>query len=259
MSTSDGEQVVQSVDRAIQILEILAREGAVGVSDIARHLQVHRSTAFRLLATLEARDLVEQETHRGTYRLGLGMLRLAGDVTARLDVAAVAKAACDEVTAAVNETSNVAILDDGAAVNIAQATGANAVAIARQYVGQRSPLHATSTGKVLLAFATPDLLRATIDAGLERFTPDTLTDPAALTAHLAQVRENGWAAALQEWEAETNAISVPVHGRGGAVVAALSVTAPEFRMPPEELPALAAILRLHADRLGGRLEAGQGA
>lgn len=249
----DSEPIVQSVDRAVQILEMLARDGSAGVTDIARSLGVHRSTAFRLLATLEARHLVEQESHRGTYRLGLGVLRLAGDVTAQLDIAAVARSACDEVTAQLNETSNVAILDDGAAVNIAQATGANAVAIARQYVGQRTPLHATSTGKVLLAHAPRAVFDAIAVDGLEQCTPRTIVDAAALAEHLAQVRADGWAAAREEWEPETNAIAVPVRDGSGEVVAALSVTAPGFRLPPERLPEVAAVLHGHATRLGSYL------
>ncbi|WP_454860877.1 helix-turn-helix domain-containing protein [Promicromonospora soli] len=83
MRTAEDAALVQSVDRAAHILELLSDAGPMGVSDVSRHLGVHRSTAFRLLATLEGRHLVEQETHRGLYRLGLGLLRLAGGVSHR--------------------------------------------------------------------------------------------------------------------------------------------------------------------------------
>ncbi len=252
----ENDQIVQSVDRALQILELLGGVRSAGVSEISRELGVHRSTAFRLLATLEARDLVEQETQRGTYRLGLGVLRLAGDVTARMDIVTEAQAVCEAVAAGLNETSNVAILDEGAAVNIAQATGTNAVAIVRQYVGRRTPLHATSTGKVLLAYAPPhvrdELLAA---ADLEACTPHTITRVDELAQHLAEVRHRGWASAVEEWEPDTNALAVPVRGAGGEVVAALSVTAPTFRMSPEGFPALADLLRDYAGQLGVRLGA----
>jgi DNA-binding IclR family transcriptional regulator len=81
-----GGPGVQSVDRALVILEVLARVGAAGVTEIAAELGVHKSTAFRLVATLEAHRLVEQVDDRGKYRLGVGVLRLAGATTARLDV-----------------------------------------------------------------------------------------------------------------------------------------------------------------------------
>lgn len=77
---------VQSVDRALSILGLLARRGSLGVTEIARELGVHKSTAFRLVATLEAHDLVAQRTDRGTYRLGVGIQRLAGATTGRLDL-----------------------------------------------------------------------------------------------------------------------------------------------------------------------------
>ena len=89
--TAAGAAPVQSVDRAITILELLAREGESSVTEIAARLGVHKSTAFRLLATLESHRLVEQVNDRGRYRLGVGNLRLAGATTARLDVVSEAR------------------------------------------------------------------------------------------------------------------------------------------------------------------------
>lgn len=252
-SDSTPEGTVQSVDRAIQILEMLSEARSLGVSEISRQLGVHRSTAFRLLATLEGRNLVEQEEKRGTYSLGLGVLRLAGHITARMDIVKDAQAVCDDLTAEVNETSNVAILDNGAAVNITQTTGTRLVSVTRQYVGQRTPLHATSTGKVLLAHAPNDVLLATLAHPLEQCTAHTITDAVALEDHLQQVREQEWAAAIEEWEYDTNALAVPVRGLGGKVVAALSLTAPSFRMSSGSFPELVELLHRHAQQLSTRL------
>jgi len=250
-----GGGSVQSVDRAIQILEILSDASSLGVSEISRRLGVHRSTAFRLLATLEARNLVEQEERRGEYQLGFGVLRLAGRVTARMDIVKDAQQVCDELTADLNETSNVAILDSGAAVNVTQATGTRLVSVTRQYVGQRTPLHATSTGKVLLAHAPSAVVRQALSQDLEQCTVNTLTAPAALEEHLTLVRDRGWAAAVEEWEYDTNALAVPVLGQHGTVVAALSITAPSFRMPESSFPDLVEVLLRHARQLGARLGA----
>src|SRR5438034_477278 len=79
-------QSVQSVDRAVAILEILARDGEAGVTEVARELDVHKSTASRLLAALDRRELVTQDAARGKFRLGIGIVRLAGAASARLDV-----------------------------------------------------------------------------------------------------------------------------------------------------------------------------
>lgn len=241
---------MQSVDRALEILSLLAEHDALGVSEIARHLDVHRSTAFRLLATLEARDFVEQETHRGTYRLGVSVLRLSTQVTGRMDLSKAAQPVCDALTAQVNETSNIAILDQGAAVNITQASSSHVVGVTQQYVGRGTPLHATSTGKVLLAFHRPDP-GALLPGELERFTPATITDRDALLAHLDQVRAQGWATSVREWEDEMNAVAVPVVGAGGDVIAALSLTAPSFRMTAQDLPGHVGTLQRYARQLGG--------
>lgn len=252
-SAEADQPIVQSADRALHILELLADNGELGVSAIARALGVHRSTAFRLLVTLEARRFVSQEEHRGTYRLGAGALRIAGSVAVRLDLSREAQEVCDAVTAVLGETSNVAILDDLAAVNVAQATGSSSVAVRDQFVGQRTPLHATSSGKTLLAAAGEDVLRAVVAEPLERFSDTTITDPDALRSELERIRERGWGSAEAEWQEHVNAIAVPVVATDGSVFAALSTTAPAFRLPAEEFPARATVLREHADALSRRL------
>ena len=91
---SSGSGPIQSVDRAAAILEILARDGEAGVTEIARELDVHKSTASRLLAALDRRELVAQDTARGKFRLGLGIVRLAGAVGRRLDVVQQSRPVC---------------------------------------------------------------------------------------------------------------------------------------------------------------------
>lgn len=252
MSAPGETSAVQSADRVLQILEILADNGPTGVSAIARELGVHRSTAFRLLATLEGRRFVVQETHRGTYSLGAGALRIAGAVALRLDLAHEAQHICNEVTARMGETSNVAILIEDAAVNIAQTTGTSSVSVRDQYVGQRTPLHATSSGKALLAYAD-DAVITRVSQSLEGFSDATIVDSAKLQAELAGVRERGWGSALSEWQDHTNAVAVPVFSTDGSVVAALSITAPAFRLPSELLPGYADELREFAKELARRL------
>src|SRR3954451_9621929 len=125
MRTEDGRSgdrsttaPVQSVDRALSVLEILAVRGEAGVTEIAAELGVHKSTAFRLVAVLETRGFVEQLADRGKYRLGFGIVRLAGATTAQLDLAREGRRTCAELAALVGETVNIAILDGGRAVNV---------------------------------------------------------------------------------------------------------------------------------------------
>ena len=170
MSNARGESTggVQSVDRAVSVLEILAQRGEAGVSEVAADIGVHKSTAFRLLAALEERELVEQTQERGKYRLGFGILRLASAVPGQLDVTQQARAVCEQLAAQLGETVNIAVRRSHFVVNIDQARGPSAVAT-HNWVGELTPLHATSSGKVLLALH--DTRRAPKAVGLDRACP----------------------------------------------------------------------------------------
>src|SRR5688572_19015154 len=141
---------VQSVDRAVSVLEILAREGSAGVSEVAAEIGVHKSTAFRLLAALEERDLVEQNSERGKYQLGFGILRLASAIPGHLDMVRQARPVVDDLAQRFDETINLAVIREHYSVHVQQALGSAAVA-SQNWVGQLTPLHATSSGKILLA------------------------------------------------------------------------------------------------------------
>jgi DNA-binding IclR family transcriptional regulator len=250
--SNTGAVLVQSVDRAVTVLEILARCGEAGVTEIAAELGVHKSTASRLVGALQRRGLVDQLGERGKYRLGLGMVRLAGAAAARADLPRVAGEVCEWLAGELGETVNVAVLHDGQAVNISQALGRAAVS-SYNWVGRRTPSHATSSGKVLLAFAPAAQRRAVLDGPLPGFTEHTVTDPGALERVLSEVERVGWAATTQELEAGLNAVAAPVRGADGRVVAAISASGPAYRLPPTAFPAVAARLAEAAERLTVRL------
>ncbi|QFY07176.1 helix-turn-helix domain-containing protein [Nonomuraea phyllanthi] len=236
---------VQSVDRAIAILEILAREGDSRVTDLATELDVHKSTASRLLAALEHGGLVEQSGDRGRYRLGFGVIRLAGAATAQLDLAKESRPICLRLAETVGETVNIAVPRDGDAVNISQVRGPAAIS-GHNWVGQRTPSHATSSGKVLLAYGALRVL-----AELERYTPRTITSPDGLG--LDEIRERGWASTVEELELGLNAVAAPIRGRDGSVVAAVSASGPSYRLTPQRLPEVAARLMEAAREISQRL------
>ena len=164
---------VQSVDRALTILERLARHGEAGVTELAQGLDVHKSTAFRLVATLEQHGLVEQTEDRGKYRLGVGLLRLAGATTARLDVVQEARPLSRKLAADTGETVNVAVLADRSALYLDQVAGSSQLQ-SHNWVGQHIPLHATANGKVLLSGLDGDQLDETLGS-LAAYTDMTIT------------------------------------------------------------------------------------
>ena len=249
---SEGSAGVQSVDRALTILEVLARVGEAGVTEIAGELDVHKSTAFRLVSTLEAHRLVEQTSERGRYRLGVGVLRLAGATTARLDLVQEARPVCRQLAADTGETVNIAVLSESSALYLDQIAGSSALQ-PHNWVGQHIPLHATSNGKVLLS-GLDDAQVSAILGTLSRYTTTTITKKGKLREELATVRERGYAVAVDELEEGLTAIAAPIRNAHGDVVASMSVSGPTFRLSDarvdEALPLLVEAAGEVSHRLG---------
>ncbi|MFF9093963.1 IclR family transcriptional regulator [Streptomyces sp. NPDC014776] len=249
---SPAQSPVQSVDRAAGILEFLARQEEAGVTEMAAELGVHKSTASRLATALELRGLIEQTEERGKFRLGLGLVRLAGAATVRLGLAQQSRPVCERLAARVAETINVAILDRDTAINIDQVLGPSAITT-HNWLGRRTPLHATSSGKILLAHLPEAERERRLAAPLRRYTPRTLTDPHLLRAQLTTVRTEGCAYSVEELEAGLNAVAAPVVGLDGQVVAALSASGPSFRLTAPRLREAGALVRTAAEEISGRL------
>ncbi|CUR56258.1 Transcriptional regulator, IclR family [metagenome] len=250
-SDSSSNSGVQSVDRAITILEVLARFGEMGVTEVAGELDVHKSTAFRLMSTLEGRGLVEQSSERGKYRLGVGLLRLAGATTARLDVVQEARPICKALAAASGETVNVAVLSESSALYLDQVAGSSALQ-PHNWVGQHIPLHATSNGKVLLSGLAGDRLDEVLH-GLPAYTALTITKRSALRRELDVVREQGYAVAVDELEVGLTAVAAPIHNAHGDVIASLSVSGPTFRLGATKIEAVLPQLTQAAEEISHRL------
>lgn len=249
---------VQSVDRALTILKLLAADGELGVTEIAGLLGVHKSTASRLLGTLETHGLAEQLPDRGRYRLGVGVLRLAGATRSRLDIVRESRPITGPLAAAVGETVNLVILSGSETLYLDQVAGPSALQI-HNWIGRRNPVHATANGRVLLAHATPAETEAVLAAvrlptgRLRALTPHTITDSAVLLRALEQVRRDGYATAVDELEVGLTAVAAPIRGVDGSVIASVSVSGPSFRLDKSRLPAVAAATREAAAAVSARM------
>ena len=246
---------VQSVDRALAILEHLARVGELGVTELAAELGVHKSTAFRLVGTLEGHGLVEQTEERGKYRLGVGLLRLAGATTARLDVVQEARPVCKRLAAETGETVNVAVLSERSALYLDQVAGTSTLQ-PHNWVGQHIPLHATSNGKVLLSGLDPDRRAALLDELLDRlpaYTDLTVTRRDRLEEEIERAAREGYAVAVDELEEGLTALAAPVRNAHGDVIASMSVSGPSFRLQGPRIEEALGSLRAAADEVSRRL------
>jgi len=243
---------LRSVNRALRTLELIAEAGELGVTELGRRLGVHKATASRLAATLARRGLIERDPVSDRYRLGFGLIRLAGAAMAGLDLVSSARPVLEELAEQTRETVTLGVVSGDEVVSIDQVTGTRSI-VSVSWVGKRTPLHTTSTGKVLLSAMSDAELDRRLACVLEASTPRSVTDPAELRAQLDEVRRRGWAQTLEELEEGLNAVAAPVRQADGNVVGALSVSGPAFRMRPVDLPRLGRMTALAAEQISRRL------
>jgi len=221
------------------VLQALAdSEGELGVTELGRRLGVHKATASRLVATLAEHRLVERNPVTDKYRLGFGLIHLAGSAMAGLDLAREARPVLEDLAERTQETVNLAVLDGDAVLNVDQITSQRTVA-SRSWVGRRTPWHCTSNGKVLVAWLPEPDREMLLAAPLEQRTERSITDPQRMRSQLAEITTRGYAQTVEELEQGLNAVAAPVRRADGQVAAAVSVAGPAFRMRPGELPRIA--------------------
>jgi DNA-binding IclR family transcriptional regulator len=236
---------VQSVDRALQILLAFEEEGGeLRVTDLASQLDVHKSTASRLAATLEAQGFLERSDGADAFRLGPRIVRLGMVAAGGRDMVAASRSAMQELAAATGETVVLSVAAGDEAVDVAQVDSRFLVG-GKRWIGLRSPLHATSDGKVLLAFDAAHLA----PGKLARVSPRTITSHRALEQELAMIRREGWARSVGEYEEGLNGVAAPVFD-DGRCVAALSVSGPAYRVSEDLFADLAARCIEAADAIG---------
>lgn len=253
--TLDGN-AVRSVDRAAALLLALGEsQGEVGVTELARRLGLHKSTASRLLATLEKRGLVEQDDESGKYRLGLVVIRLAEKAERTLDLRGLGMPELERLARLTHETTGLGVLDGDNVLTVAQADGPNLIAVG-DWTGRTTPLHCVASGKVLLAALAEREVLWIVRRGLRAFTERTLVELEPLLEELARVRRRGYATAFGEYEDGMNGVAAPVHDARGNVVAAVYVWGPSFRVTPVRVPELATHVRETAGAISARLGAG---
>ncbi|MFJ2768832.1 IclR family transcriptional regulator [Streptomyces sp. NPDC087300] len=224
-------RLVPAVTRSLDILELfLEGEGTLSAPEVTRRLQLPRTTVHELLTTLAARSyLVQVPGQPGRYRLGVRTYQLGSRYAEQLDLAAEGKEVAREVAETCDETVHVAVLEDTDVIYIAKVDSTHAVRMVSA-AGRRLPAHCTSVGKMLLASLPQDELEARLHGReLTAMTPASITDPAALLAALAGIRERGVAVEHQESNPDVSCVAAPVRDRSGRVVAALSISVPMIR------------------------------
>jgi len=224
---------LRTVDRALQVLQQFHAADALSVTAIADRLGIHRSSASRLVSTLGARGFVERTAVGDLVRLGPEIARLGRITLATRELAITAQPLLERLAADCGETVTLAVPAGAEALTVAQADGSHFVS-SGQWVGLRTPVHCTADGKVLLAFDAVVPVRAPLATSTDR----TIVDRGALERELRDVRGQRFAISESEFELGLVGVAVPVL-EGGACVAALCVSGPEYRLGDGAVAALA--------------------
>ncbi|WP_158220924.1 IclR family transcriptional regulator [Kineosporia sp. R_H_3] len=244
-------QIAQTLDRGLAVLELLAAVGGgLTVSEIAAALGIHRTVAYRLLATLERRSLVQRSTD-GRYRPGGGLLRLSAGVGDELRAVAVPH--LQSLHADTDETVHLAVRTGTEILFLESFESTRPLRVASR-IGRTMPAHATSVGKALLATITDLEVRALYPRGrLELVGPATCRTVTELLRDLAAVRHRGYARSDQESEHDVGSVGVAVRDPEGRARAAISIAAPTTRLTGRTVADLAEAARATAAAIGSSL------
>lgn len=220
---------VQSIRRAFDVLGALG-DGPLGVTDVADRAGLPKSTAARLLATLVGEGAVEQVPGDTSYRLGPRLITLSAGFSLARSLAAIARPMLIDLAEASGEAAGLAVPDGDLVHYIDQVDTVQPVLV-RDWTGARAPLHAVSSGQVLLAFRTPAAIERYLERPMERFTRRTLADADAVRERLREVRRRGFAWAIEEFDADITSVAAPIADASGEVIAAVHVHGPSYRFP----------------------------
>lgn len=242
-------EAVRSLERAFELLEHLADAGGEAtLSELTEASGLPMPTIYRLMRTLVNHGYVRQEPSK-RYALGPRLIRL-GESASRL-LGTWARPVLTRLVDEVGETANMAVLEGDEAVYVAQVPSRHSMRMFTE-VGRRVQPHCTGVGKALLSQLPERRVREIVArTGMAAQTPNTFTDPDALVAELARIREQGYALDDEEQEVGVRCVAVPL--RGAPALTALSVSGPSARMTGDTVAEIVPIMRSAAERFAKEL------
>jgi IclR family KDG regulon transcriptional repressor len=248
-----NENTVQSVERAIVIIEELAKENdGFGVTELSRRLNLHKSTVYRLLSTLVTLGYAEQNPETEKYRLGMKLLYLGGVILERMDLRHEAHDLLKQLSQDVNETVHLVVPDGDQVLYIDKIDSMKTIRMYSQ-IGRRATFYASAVGKAILAYSDENFIEKIISLGLQKRTPKTITNPDELKKCLLKIRLNGYSIDDEENEEDIRCVGAPIFGHTGNVIGAISVSGPIMTVTTEKVEYLAAKVKEYAKKISVRM------
>ena len=236
LARSTERHSIQSVDRAVSLLEAIAEAGGeCTLTQLSHRTQLNISTCHHLLSTLVARGYVAKVPVRRSYALGARILYLSNACLRQVDLPARAAPFIESINERTGETVHLAVLQGDAMMKVAKRESRHPVRVDTGTLGKSDAAHATATGKAMLAWLPEDDMRRVLSHGLTRFTPKTICEWPSLIEALRHVRRNGYAVDDEEYQPGVICIGAAIRDHNGAVVGAISASTPTMRANNDHL------------------------
>jgi len=245
------EASLKSLSKVVSVLDAFSTSRrSLSLAEISAATSFRRSTAHRLAASLRDVGLLEQDSHRDRYRLGLKLFELGNTMLANMDIHREALPFVDALSKVTGHQAHLAVFDGQQVIFVHRVSADSGSPVT---LIEAAPVHCTSVGKAILAFQPAAKIDAVIARGLQRLTDTTITDGRRFKSDLKTVRSRGYAVTDGEHHPGVRCIGAPVHDRSGGVVAGLSISGPTRRLKKDQVPELAKIVVHHARMVGAKL------
>lgn len=248
---------VAAVDKALELLELLAHFPDLGVTDIAERTQSTKSQVFRILHTLEQRGFVKKHPTSRSYSLGYRTLFIGNRSRQQNSLVKITQPCIDELAERCRENVHLIVREEFSSVCVALRESPQQIRLYAE-VGRRGPLHAGGGSKVLLAYAPSEVKEAVLTMPLEKFTSETITDPKKLKVLLDKIIEDGYHESKNDLDDGAFSIAAPIRDHSGNVVAALSIAGPVSRLDESTRHHHRALVREYSDTASKRLGCNRG-
>ena len=231
-----SEYIIQAVDHALDLLEQFQGDvDELGVTELSKRLKLHKNNVFRLLATLESRNYIEQNRVTENYRLGLKTLELGQTFIKQMGLLRQSRPVLESLVRECNETTYVAILKESHIIYLDVVETDLTVRVVPR-VGSRLPAYCTAAGKVQLAYMTEEELDNYLPTKeLKAYTPATITDRDAFKAHLKKIAEQGYAIDNEEMDIGVCCVGAPIRDYTRRIIGAVSISGPSMRFSKERI------------------------
>jgi len=250
-----ARRTIQSVDRALDVLEVLGRAGTeLSLREIAVQAGLNAATCHHLLSTLAMRGYVSQNPRGRTYFLGTKILELSSSRVRQFNLVDTVMPELRRLNQETRESVHLAVMQGHDLVTLAKLDSFYAIRVGTDAIGKTNAAHATATGKAILAWLPePEIARVIAEKGLTGFTENTITDIADLTENLRLVRRNGFALDREEFQPGVTCIGTAIRDHLGTVIGSISCSMPEMRATAEQLEKVTSAVRRCATALSEKL------